>query len=405
MREAKLRPGTAGEGGRPVAAAPGAGAGMAGFSRRALLAGSAAAAMAPLLPAVIPAAAAQTAVMPPFRMIRANGINLAVHEAGSGPAVVLLHGFPGLAFTWRHQIPALVAAGYRVIVPDLRGYGRSDAPGAVEDYGIARLTGDLVGLLDALGLGRAVFMGHDWGGLLAWQMAILHPGRVAGVIGVNTPHIPHWMLWLHPDIVAAASPEKRGFVADPAVDPILQMRGVYSPGMYVLMFQDGTVADEVMNRDPRGALRNSYRKDLGTPAEWDRLPRAVANMEYYGQPVPERLNERLPGRDVLSAGELDVYAAQFARTGFTPAINWYRNISANWREGRGVDQTVRVPSLMVSAANDVVLRPSMAEGMEAHVPELERHVVADCWHWTPEERPEELNRLAVSWLRRRFPPG
>jgi pimeloyl-ACP methyl ester carboxylesterase len=232
-------------------------------------------------------------------------------------------------------------------------------------------------------------------------MALLHPRRVAGVVGVNTPHIPHWMLWLHPDIVAAASPTRRDFSADPAVDPILQMRGIYSPGMYVLMFQDGTAADEAMNRDPRSALRSAYRKDLGTPADWNRLPPDVANMEYYGRPLPERL----PGRDVLSAGELDFYAEQFSRTGFTPAINWYRNLSRNWREGLGMDQTVRVPSLMISAANDVVLRPSMARGMEAHVLDLESHVVADCWHWTPEEKPEELNRLAVSWLRRRFSPS
>lgn len=113
--------------------------------------------------------------MPDMRKVRTNGIELAVHEAGSGPAVVLLHGFPGLAFTWRHQIRALVAAGHRVIVPDLRGYGLSDAPAAVEDYDIANLAADLAGLLDALGTQKAVFIGHDWGGLLGWQMALLHP--------------------------------------------------------------------------------------------------------------------------------------------------------------------------------------------------------------------------------------
>lgn len=105
--------------------------------------------------------------MPPVRMIQTNGIQMAVYEAGSGPAVVLLHGFPGLSFPWRHQIPALVASGYRVVVPDLRGYGLTDAPTRVEDYDIAHLTGDLVGLLDVLGIEKAVFMGHDWGGLLA----------------------------------------------------------------------------------------------------------------------------------------------------------------------------------------------------------------------------------------------
>ena len=367
---------------------------MIDFSRRTLLVGSSAAAMTSAMPAL-----AQSVAMPPVRMVRANGIDLAVYEAGSGPAVVLLHGFPGLAFTWRHQIPALAAEGYRVIVPDLRGYGLSDAPDAVEDYDIAHLTGDLVGLLDALDVEKAVFMGHDWGGLLAWQMPLFHEPRVAGVIGVNTPFIPHWMLWLHPDLVEAALPEGRTLVADPTVDPIVQMREVYSPEMYVLLFQDGTVADDAMAADPRGNLRSGYRKDLFTSAAWDDLPPEAANMEYYGQPLPAEL----PGRDILTAQELDVYVEHFERTGFTPAINWYRNLSRNWKAGLDVDQTVRVPSLMISAENDVVLRPSMADGMDAHVPDLESHVVADCWHWTPEEKPDELNRLAISWLERRFP--
>lgn len=367
---------------------------MLTLSRRTLLVGFGAAVMTSAVRAF-----AQSAVMPPVRMVRANGINLAVYEAGSGPAIVLLHGFPGLAFTWRHQIPALAAAGYRVIVPDLRGYGRSDTPKAVEAYDIAHLTGDLVGLLDALGVEQAVFMGHDWGGLLGWQMPLLHEARVAGVIGVNMPFIPHWMLWLHPDLVEAALPKGRTLVADPKVDPIAQMRKVYSADMYVLLFQDGHVADDAMQRDPRGSLQNSYRKDLGTAADWNKLPPKVANMAYYGQPLPKQF----PGHDVLNAQELDFYVNQFKRTGFTPAINWYRNLSRNWQAGLGVKQTIRVPCMTVSAANDVVLRPSMADGMDAYVSDLEKHVVADCWHWTPEEKPEELNRLAISWLRRRFP--
>lgn len=344
-------------------------------------------------------AVAQGSAMPPVRMVKANGINLAVYEAGSGPAVVLLHGFPGLAFTWRHQISVLAAAGYRVIVPDLRGYGRSDAPRAVEDYDIAHLTGDLVGLLDALNVEKAVFMGHDWGGLLAWQMPLFHQARVAGVIGVNTPFMPHWTLWLHPDLVKAASPG-RTFLADPKGDPIVQMREVYSAEMYVLKFQDGKSADEAMARDLRATLRASYRKSLITKGEWGKLTPPVANMEYYGQPIPEQL----PGRDVLTAQELDVFATQFQRNGFTPGINWYRNLSRSWRAGRDVDQTIRVPSMMVSAEHDVVLRPSMADGMDAYVPDLEKHVVDDCWHWLPEEKPDELNRLTTSWLGRRFPP-
>lgn len=368
---------------------------MINFFRRTVLAILGAIALAAAMPSV-----AQPEVMPPVRMVETNGINLAVYEAGTGPAIVLLHGFPGLAFTWRHQIPALVDAGYRVIAPDLRGYGLSDTPAAVEDYDIAHLTGDVAGLLDALGVEKAVVMGHDWGGLLAWQMALFYEERVAGVISLNTPHIPHWMLWLHPDLVNAALPAGQSFAADPNIDPIAQMREVYSSQMYVLMFQDGQAADDMMNNDVRGTLRSALRKGLGTPEDWDSLPHAAINMEYYGQSLPAEF----PGEDVLNSDELDFYVKHFERTGFSPAINWYRNISRNWEAGRGVDQTVRVPSLMVSAANDVVLRPSMVDGMDAYVKDLEKHVLADTWHWTPEEKPEELNRLVISWLERRYAP-
>nr|WP_205600827.1 alpha/beta hydrolase [Halomonas socia] len=371
---------------------------MINLTRRAVLAGMAAAMLAAAMPSF--SWATEPTVMPPVRMVEANGINLAVYEAGSGPAIVLLHGFPGLAFTWRHQIPALVDAGYRVIVPDLRGYGLSDTPTAVEDYDIAHLTGDVAGLLDALNVEKAVVMGHDWGGLLAWQMALFHEERIAGVISLNTPHIPHWMLWLHPDLVNAVLPTGQDFVADPHVDPIAQMQEVYSPQMYVLMFQDGRAADDIMNQDVRGTLRGAMRKDLGTPQGWDSLPQAALNMEYYGQPSPEEL----PGNDVLTSTELGYYVRHFERTGFTPAINWYRNISRNWEAGLHIDQTVRVPSLMVGAANDVVLRPSMMNEMDSYVTDLEKHVLADTWHWTPEEKPEELNRLVIAWLERRFAP-
>ena len=112
--------------------------------------------------------------------VREPGITLSVHEAGRGPAVVLCHGFPELAYSWRHQIPALADAGFRVIAPDQRGFGGSDAPEPIEAYGMEQLTGDLAGLLEALGVERAIFVGHDWGGFVAWAMPVLHPGRDRG---------------------------------------------------------------------------------------------------------------------------------------------------------------------------------------------------------------------------------
>lgn len=290
------------------------------LTRRGLIVGASAALTLAALPAM-----AKRSVMPPARPVRANGINLSVHDVGTGPAVILLHGFPSLAFGWRHQVAPLVEAGYRVIVPDLRGYGLSDAPTAIEAYSIDRLTGDVVGIMDALGVKSAAIAGHDWGGLLAWQLPLLHPARVAAVIGVNTPYIPDWMLWLHPDVVRAALLEGRTFVADPRRPPIAQMRQVYSPDMYVLMFQDSLKADRAMGRSPRDTIRSTYRKGLLPALQWGDLPKDTANMEVYGKPIPATL----PGKDVLTPAEVDVYARAFERTGFTPAINWYRNLDRN----------------------------------------------------------------------------
>lgn len=334
-----------------------------------------------------------------MRRISTNGIELAMYDMGAGPTIVLLHGFPGLAYSWRHQIPALVSAGFRVVVPDLRGYGQSDAPAAVKDYDIQELASDVVGLLDELGIEKAIFMGHDWGGILAWQMPLIHPRRTAGVISVTTPFIPHWMLWLHPDLIDAVLPDGRHFSADPMVDPVEQMREVYSPEMYVLKFINGTTADKVMNDDIALALQTSMRKGLLTQADWKTLPSEAANMEYYGQPPAGQL----PGTDVLDAAELGFYVKNFNRTGFTPGINWYRNLSRNWKAGLELDQTIHVPSLMVSAQNDVVLRPSMTEGMERYVKDLQKHVVPNSWHFLPEEKPEEVNQIVVEWLDYRFP--
>src|SRR5687767_9987610 len=119
--------------------------------------------------------------------VATNGVELHVLEAGEGPPVVLAHGFPELAYSWRHQIPALAEAGYHVVAPDQRGYGRSSRPEAVEDYDMVHLTDDLVGLLDDLGEDKAVFVGHDWGSMVVWQMSLMHPDRVAGVVGMSVP--------------------------------------------------------------------------------------------------------------------------------------------------------------------------------------------------------------------------
>ncbi len=315
--------------------------------------------------------------LPEPRFVQTNGIRMAVYEEGSGVPIVFCHGFPELAYSWRHQIPALAKAGFRAIAPDQRGYGLTDRPEGAEHYSIKHLTDDLAGMLDALGVEKAVFCGHDWGGMVVWQMALLHPDRVAGVIGVNTPFIPR-------------SP----------IDPIEAMRAVMGEDMYIVHFQKPGVADAELGADAGRTMRLFMRKNTGTLAEFDARP---AEQQNFAITKALLVDEALwPGELVMPADELQVFIDTFKKTGFTGGINWYRNFSRNWRESEGVAQKVSVPSLMIMAENDAVLRPSMADGMEQFVPDLERHLVRNCGHWTQQEHPEEVNRVIADWMKRHF---
>jgi pimeloyl-ACP methyl ester carboxylesterase len=306
------------------------------------------------------------------RTIRTNGIRMAVTEQGRGPAVVLCHGFPETAYSWRHQLPALAAAGFRAIAPDQRGYGGTDRPDAVADYDIHHLTGDLVGLLDALGLGRAVFAGHDWGGIIVWMMPLLHPARTTGVIGVNTPYFPR-----------------------PSAPPIGLMRAIWGENYYVVHFQKPGEADAALARDVRRVFTQLMR--AGVPhGSLGALPTGRNMVEMIAGP-------ELPGRPLLSEEELGVYVRAFERTGFTGGINWYRNLDRNWETTPQLASArIEVPSLMVTAEHDPVLRPELAEAMREFVPDLEIVNIAGCGHWTQQEKPAELSRIMIDWLTRRF---
>jgi pimeloyl-ACP methyl ester carboxylesterase len=311
--------------------------------------------------------------------IKTNGIDMAVYEAGpkDGLPVVLCHGFPELAYSWRHQLPALAAAGFRAIAPDQRGYGRTSRPEKVEDYDMAHLTGDLAGMLDALGLKDAIFVGHDWGGLVVWQMPVYQPNRVRGVIGVNTPFLPR-----------------------PPIDPIMGLRALRGENNYVVFFQKPGVADAVLARDVGKTFRFFMRKNLVKATEFAQLPQELKNFELVH--AIEGDESEFRGEALLNAEELKFFVDAFTQSGFTGGINWYRNITRNWVESGTMEQKVRVPGLMIMAEDDVVLPPSMTEGMERFVPDLERTLIKDCGHWTQQEHPDEVNAIMIEWLKRRF---
>lgn len=311
-----------------------------------------------------------------------NGIRMAVYEQGpkDGATVVMCHGFPELGYSWRHQLPAVADAGFRAIAPDQRGYGNTGGPkgeDAVPLYDIAHLTDDLAGMLDALGIDKAVFAGHDWGGMVTWQMALRHPDRVAGVIGVNTPFIP------------------RG-----PIDPIAGMRMVFGEDMYIVYFQKFGVAEKIFDADVARSMRFWYRKSAMKLADFDALPADQKNLSFLkGFDTDE---STWLGTQLLNAEEIDYYTKAFEKSGFEGGINWYRNFTRNWQLTEGQTEKIDVPCLMISAADDIVLRPELTAGMENHIPDLEKHIIADCGHWTQSEKPDELNRLMTDWLKHRF---
>jgi len=311
-----------------------------------------------------------------------NGIRMAVYEQGpkTGIPVVMCHGFPELGYSWRHQLPAVAGAGFRAIAPDQRGYGNTAGPkgeDAVPLYDIAHLTDDLAGMLDALGIDKAVFAGHDWGGMVTWQMALRHPDRVAGVIGVNTPFIP------------------RG-----PIDPIAGMRMVFGEDMYIVYFQKFGVAEKIFDADVARSMRFWYRKSAMKLADFDALPADQKNLSFLKSFDTDE--STWLGTQLLNAEEIDYYTKAFEKSGFEGGINWYRNFTRNWQLTEGQTEKIDVPCLMISAADDIVLRPELTAGMENHIPDLEKHIIADCGHWTQSEKPDELNRLMTDWLKRRF---
>ena len=306
-------------------------------------------------------------------------ISLSVYDAGEGPAVVLCHGFPELAYSWRHQFEPLKDAGFRVIAADQRGYGDSDRPEPITSYDIEHLTGDMAALLDELEIEKAVFVGHDWGGFVAWGMPILYPDRTAGVIGVNTPYLargpmpPTQLL----KMIAGDNPEK----------------------IYILWFQEPGVAETVLDAEPALVFDRLMGK-ASSPEKW-----ASQMAESGGDMIPFRRLSELPAvtDPMLSQEELDFYTKSFAKSGFRGGVSWYRNLDRNWERHPEIGtQKITHPALMVTAEWDLALRPEMAADMPSRCDDLEMKMIKECGHWTQQEKPAEFNSIMIEWLKKRF---
>lgn len=307
---------------------------------------------------------------PKPEMIKVGEVELEVFQAGQGGIpVVLAHGWPEHAFSWRYQVPALVAEGYHVIVPNQRGYGRSSQPESVESYDCHHMTSDYNALLDVLGIDKAVFVGHDWGAILVWHHALLNPERIAGVANLSVPFRPREQ-----------------------DDPVAFWEQMLGQEFYIVHFnrQPGVAATSFEN-NTRQFLTNMYRtKQWLETGENQPAGNSIINMA-------ETMVER--GELMMSEEELAVFIEAFDHSGFHAACNWYRNFTRNWETTASVEQKVIHPSLMIYGRHDMVPQTDMT----GYVDDLEVHTL-DCGHWIQQEKPQETNQILIEWLDRRMKP-
>jgi pimeloyl-ACP methyl ester carboxylesterase len=320
------------------------------------------------------------------RTIEANGIQLHVAEQGTGPVVVLCHGFPESWYSWRHQLAALAEAGFHAIAPDMRGYGQTDRPEAIDQYTLFHMIGDMVGLLDAVGAETAVIAGHDWGAPVAWHAALLRPDRFRGVIGLSVPFRPRAQ-----------------------IRPTTTMPQSDDAQFYQLYFQTPGVAEAELDRDARHSIRSILYSISGdAPSGGDAAPGDVSMVPRQGGFL-DRMVDPASLPSWLTEADLDFYAGEFTRTGFRGGLNWYRNIDRNWKLlAPFAGATVTVPALYIAGDRDLVLTFRGADefirNLSKFVPRLQETIILPgCGHWTQQERPAEVNAAMIDFLRRNCP--
>jgi pimeloyl-ACP methyl ester carboxylesterase len=313
--------------------------------------------------------------------VETNGIRMHLAEQGAGPLVLLCHGFPESWYSWRHQLRALAEAGFRAVAPDMRGYGLTDCPEAIDQYTLLHLIGDMMGLLDALGAETAVIAGHDWGAPVAWHAALLRPDRFRGVIALSVPFRP----W-----------------APPRPTTVMPQTG--DALFYQLYFQTPGIAEAELERDVRLTIRKIIHSISGdAPRGRDvgfigMVPRQGGLLTHVTDP------KTLP--PWFTEADLDFYAGEFARTGFGGGLNWYRNIDRNWELlAPFAGAPVTVPALFIAGDRDLVLAfrgmDQLIANLSKFVPQLQKTLILPgCGHWTQQERPAEVNAAMIDFLRR-----
>ncbi|MFM2044292.1 MAG: hypothetical protein RLY86_2868 [Pseudomonadota bacterium] len=312
------------------------------------------------------------------RTATANGITLHWLEAGSGPLVLLVHGWPELSWSWRHQIPVLAAAGYRVVAPDLRGFGGSDVPADPAAYTLFHHVGDMVGLLDALAEATAIVVGHDWGAPVAWHCALFRPDRFRAVAGLSVPYSPR-------------SPAG-------SLIALARARGLHD--FYMVRFQEPGQAEAELDGDVREMLKRLFVAASGEGTRAGRSWPALLPKEGFAAALSPV--ETLP--PWLTEADLDRYAENYSRTGFTGSLNLYRNMDRNWEMGAPwTGAPITVPATFIVGELDGVIRIPGLDKAFAALPRTcldfrGTTLVPGAGHWVQQEAADTVNAALLAFL-------
>lgn len=314
-----------------------------------------------------------------FSLIETNGIRLRVVVEGKGPLCVLVHGWPESWYSWRHQIDPLVEAGFRVCVPDVRGYGGSDKPEAIEAYDLTQMTDDVVGLIDALGERQAILIGHDWGAPIVWTTAIRYPERVRAVVGLSVPHL--------------------GRGNRPTIE---LFREIYKDRFfYQLYFQQPGVAEKELEADPAATIRKVYYSASGDIKDEQRsfmARKAPDATMLEGMIDPDPLPAWLTEEDVA------YYAGEFRGSGFRGPLHRYRNYERDWKLLPELsERKITQPALFIVGERDPVMRfgPGirLSDLMDPWYTDLRGKIEMEGGgHWIQQERPAEVNQALLTFL-------
>jgi pimeloyl-ACP methyl ester carboxylesterase len=310
------------------------------------------------------------------RIVKTNGINVRIAEAGSGPLVLMLHGWPESWYSWRHQLPALADAGFHAVAPDVRGYGGSDKPHAIEAYSMKNMVADALGIVDELDAETAVVIGHDWGAPMAWTSAALHPDRYRAVVGMSVPYT--------------------GRSAGP---PLQMMNQIFADSFfYIVYFQDVGKAEAELEKDVRRSMKLVLYTASGDapPGMTGFAGKSKDSGLLDGITEPEKLPPWLTEED------LDYFTKEFEGSGFRGPINRYRNMDRDWEEiPELATLKINQPALFLAGEKDgvIAMQPNFPETMKQWVPNVQVKLYPGAGHWTQQERPKEVNADLIAFLK------